>query len=251
MQLESLQADFAAALFDARLAPTIAPAWSGGGRTVERLALYRSNLLATWAKTLGAAFPVVRAIVGAEFFASLVHAYGRAHPSSSGDLNHFGADFASFIASCERTRSLPYLADVAALEWAVHRAYFAADSKPLSRARIAAQSAHELMKATFVLHPACAWIDSEFPIARIWQAHQEHSGVALPDSLSHAECALIARPGWQAIVVPSSRGEIAALAALRAGATMDDAIGAGLQAHAEFDFARGLLRWLDLELLVE
>jgi uncharacterized protein len=251
MQLENLQMDFSAALVDARLLRAIAPSWAGGERVLDRLALYRGNLLATWQKALSNAYPVVRAIVGADFFTSLVGAYGHTHPSTDGDLNRFGAHLAGFVASFERTRAMPYLADVAALEWTVHRAQHAADATPLSRAYIASLSASALLDATFSVHPAYAWLGSKFPIASIWQAHQSEATVALPNALAPGEYALVARPGWRPVVVASSRGEIAALAALRSGAAMETVIGEALQAEPGFDFSRSLVRWLDLDLLVE
>jgi hypothetical protein len=251
VQLEVLQADFAAALLDDGAAPALMPALhDAGGRTLERLALYRGNVQAAWDKALAVAFPVVRAIVGEEFFAALARAYGRAHPSSSGDLNMFGARFSGFVSRFEHTRSLPYLGDVAALEWEAHCAHCAADADALARERMAVISPHDLLRSRFVLHPALRWIESQFPVASIWRAHQPQTTVALPDRLDRREIALVARPRWRVEVVESSSAEIAALTQLRAGADMDGAIGAALGENNEFDFAKSLLRWLDLAILV-
>src|SRR5258706_1360254 len=100
--LERLQADFAAALIDSGAAAAVVPALvSRDARTLERIALYRGNVVAAWEKALANAYPVVRALVGDEFFHGLARAYGRAHPSASGDLNRFGARFAEFVAGFE------------------------------------------------------------------------------------------------------------------------------------------------------
>ena len=115
-RLDRLQADFAAALVEPSAAAALTPALVGHDAGVlGRLALYRGNVSAAWEKALANAYPVVRALVGNEFFGGLARAYGRAHPSVSGDLNHFGARFAEFIDGFEHARSLPYLGDVAAL----------------------------------------------------------------------------------------------------------------------------------------
>lgn len=252
MSLERLQADFAAALFDGdaalALLPELEPCTAFSAR---RLGLYRGNVHAAWDKALAHAYPVVRALVGEEFFAALARAYGRAHPSASGDLNEFGVHFSAFVHADERTQSLPYLPDLAALEWLVHRAHSAADAPLLARERMALISPHDLLVARFGLHPACTWRQSRYPIASIWRAHQPDTEVALPETLDRAECALVVRPQWRVEVVESSAGEIAALAQLRAGRAMDDAIGAAFDADAKFDFARTLVRWLDLSVLSE
>jgi hypothetical protein len=248
--LERLQRDFAAALLDGDTAAALAPSLLAGDRAGLRLALYSGNLDATWENTLARAYPVLRALLGAEFFAALARRYGRLHPSRSGDLNDFGGEFASFVSAFEHTQSLPYLADVAALEWRVHRAAFAADATPLRRERLAALSPDELLATRFALHPACAWLRSPFPVASIWLAHQE-SDVALPDTLDRGECALIVRPQWTAQALLARPGELAALQAIGDGEDIDGAIAAGLRAEPDFDFARLIVRWLDYNVIVE
>ena len=251
MPLEALQSDFSAAMFDARRAPALLPALKRRSeRTLDLIALYRGNLLAAWQKALSSAFPVVRALVGDEFFDALARVYGHAHPSGSGDLNRFGEHFAAFVADFEHTRELPYLGDVAALEWIAHRAHYAADAIPISRHQIARLLPHELLAARFELNPACAWLDSGFPVAQIWLAHQPGTKVALPESLERGDIVLVARPQWRVEVVRSSAGEIAALERLRDGETLQAAIEAAIEEQPGFDFAKTLPHWLDLSLLI-
>jgi len=216
----------------------------------ERLGLYRAGIAAAQRRALANAYPVVRALVGEEYFAGLADAYGRDHPSTSGDLNLFGASLASFVCGVPGVASLPYLADVATLEWAVHRAYFAADAVPLSGEHFATLTPEALLARCFALHPACAWVASEFPIVTMWQAHQRDSGVALPVDTSRAETALVVRPRWQVEVYLASVAEAAFLAALREGETLETAIAAGMATGETFDFAAALVRWLDAGVLV-
>ena len=248
--LDTLQRNFASAVLDADTAAALASALLCGERAEQRLALYRGNLHATWEKTLARTYSVVRALVGAEFFAALAQRYGAEHPSATGDLNDFGAEFSRFLSAFEHTQSLPFLADVAALERHLHRAHFAADAVPLRRERIAALSPNELLAARFALHPACAWLQSPFPVASIWLAHQD-ADVALPCTLDRGEFALIVRPQWTAQALVSRAGEIAALQAIGDGEDMDGAIAAGIRAEANFDFARMIVRWLDHNVIVE
>jgi len=251
-RLDRLQADFAAALVEPSAAAALTPALVGHDAGVlDRLALYRGNVSAAWEKALANAYPVVRALVGDEFFGGLARAYSRAHPSVSGDLNRFGARFGAFVDEFEHTRSLPYLGDVAALEWSVHVAHYAADPVALTRERIGALPPDELLMARFALHPACAWLRSRFPIASIWLAHQPQATAGLPDSLDRSELAMVVRPRWRVEVLLSSAGELAALAQLRNGADVEAAITAGLQAEPGFAFPKALVRWLDCSVLVE
>lgn len=251
LPLDRIQQAFAASLADPRDVEVQALLCGGDARLGDRFALYRGNVAAAREKALGAAFPVVSQLVGEEFFAALAREYARVHPSRSGDLNRFGERFAEFVAGFEHTRSLPYLGDVAALEWQVHRAHYAADAVALARDRLGSMPAEDLLGTRFVLHPACSWLASAFPIATLWNAHRPDSGVALPATTDRAEQAIVVRPRWRVEVVASSPAEIAALDCLRRGEDMGGAIGAAMAADPAFKFAPVLVRWLDLAILVD
>ncbi|MBS0193588.1 MAG: putative DNA-binding domain-containing protein [Proteobacteria bacterium] len=251
MRLESLQRDFAAALHDRTCTPTLLPSLlDPDGRAAERVALYRGNLVTAWRKALASAYPVLRAIVGTEFFDALAHVYGHAHPSVSGDLNHFGEHMPAFLADFAPAQSLPYLPEVAALEWLAHRAHYAADAISVSRNTIAALTPDALLDACFAVHPACTWLDSRFPLATIWRAHQLDADDVLPDQPSAGEIALVVRPYWRVDVVAAQPAEIAALAVLRRGEPLHMALAAALAIAPEFNLVQALPSWLDLHLLV-
>ncbi|WP_071651562.1 MNIO family bufferin maturase, partial [Duganella phyllosphaerae] len=121
---------------DALVAPDAAPPalslWRPHQHNDHRLTLYRGNLAATATKALAAAYPVIAALVGHAFFGALARAYVRAQPSQDGDLNRFGAQLGDFLDDFPPAATLPYLADMARLEWAVHRAHYAADAAPVT-----------------------------------------------------------------------------------------------------------------------
>ena len=58
--------------------------------------------------------------------------------SASGGLNELGGHLADFLPAFAPARELPYLADVARLEWLVHKAHYAADHPRRPRCRQAA-----------------------------------------------------------------------------------------------------------------
>lgn len=244
--LESLQADFSAALTGAAVPAHLAQALIGSeAHLAARLALYRRDVSSGWRNALALAFPVVLALVGADCFDGLAERYGRAHPSTDGDLHRFGAHFPAFVAVDAAVSGLPYLHDVAALEWAVHGAQRAADVAPLPRERLVALSPAGLLAARFAVHPACTWLASPHPIVGIWSAHQADATTGLDSIGAGPEYALVSRRRWRVTVTPITRGDVLALDALRAGADMDRTISAALLGDASFEFAKAFLRWLD------
>jgi uncharacterized protein (UPF0276 family) len=247
--IAGLQQEFAAALFaPGAEAPLLARLKDAGGE--HGLALYRGNLTSTWDKALSAAYPVLRQLVGDEFFSALSRAYGMAHPSDDADLNRFGATFAQFLEGFEHVAEYPYLPDMARLEWALHRAHFASDATSLDASALGALGPEQLEAAHFTLHPACTLLASRWAVAELWRAHQPDSGVEFPAEMAAPGFALATRPHWKAELAPLSHAAHAALAVLAAGGSFGAALDAAFDIEAEFDVAAHLQRWLELSLLV-
>ena len=244
MSLDALAAGQQA--FAAALLNTVAPLPSFAGEAVpQRFSLYRGNLSATWRRTLGHAYPVVLALVGEDFFGGLARAYGGRYPSDSADLNQFGDRFADFLAAFPPVDELPYLPDMARLEWAVHLAHYAADAPGLAPEALAALHPDQLEARRFSLHPACALLASDWQVAALWRAHQEGEGQgAFPPDLRAASCALICRPRWKAQVLVVDAAAHAALLALQRGQTFGAALDAAFGLDPAFDLAAHLRQWL-------
>ncbi len=242
----SLQAAFSHALFDAAQEPPVRAAIRADG---ERLALYRGNLTAGWDKVLSAAYPVIRQLVGEEFFSALARAFGMAHPSDSPDLNQFGAHFARFLAGFEHVAAYPYLPDMARLEWALHRAHYAPDAPALDGAALGALDPAAFEQAHFSLHPACTLIASDWAVVPLWFAHQDGSGVAFPADLAQASCGVVARPALRAVLTELSAAAHGALSALAAGSPMGEALDTAFTIDDDFDMTTSLQQWLALGLL--
>lgn len=191
--LGPLQAGFLDAVVDPAL-ESRAPAIRGGRLApAERLAIYRNNLHSNWRAALADTFPVVARLVGDGFFGEAARRYALAYPSRSGDLHAFGADFAAFLGAYPYARDLPYLRDVARLEWSWHEAFHAADAEPIDLAALARIPEDRHGDIRFALHPTVRLVDSEFPILAIWEANQpERDGT--PGRLEGADAVIVHRP---------------------------------------------------------
>ena len=134
LALPELQRAFAAAILADETA-TLSPLVRADGIAPERrIQVYRNNSLITLAEALKATFPVVCRLVDERFFDYAARAFIRAHPPRQPRLADYGEEFADFLAGFEPARSLPYLPDVARLEWAINLAYHAADREALRQA---------------------------------------------------------------------------------------------------------------------
>lgn len=235
--LARLQADFAAAVageiprdFEAYLAgdPAIA---------LARLAVYRRACAANRNGALLAAYPVVARIVGVSFFAEAALQYSRALPPGDADLNRHGAEFAEFLASYPHASAMPWLPDVARLEWAGHEALLAADAPPFDFAGLAAVPEEEQARLVFTLHPGVRLVRSAWPVLAVWEANQPDRDGS-PERDSGADDVLVWREDNRLRMALLSPGEAAIVAGLASGRPLGDIAGPG----CEEDFAAMLAR---------
>jgi hypothetical protein len=136
----------------------------------ERLDVYRNNFFASLTNALRLSFPAVHRLVGEEFFDALAQSFIAAEPPQSAYLNAYGAGFADYIAQFPAASSLPYLADVAGLEWAVNRALHAPDVQPLKAEEFAAIAGVAPEHLVLTPHPSIGLLHFDRPIEEIWRA---------------------------------------------------------------------------------
>src|SRR6267378_6124166 len=93
-----------------------------GVAAAARLSVYRNTFIGTLTNALRLSYPAVHRLVGVEFFETSARMFIEGQPPRSAYLDEYGAAFPEFLARFPAATSVPYLADVARLEWAVNRA---------------------------------------------------------------------------------------------------------------------------------
>lgn len=134
------------------------------------LAVYRSNAQQLAARSLQAAYPVLTLLLGADSASVLARALWHAHPPQRGDMAQWGADLADFIAQDTQLKALPYLPDVARVEWALHQTASLADIAP-DLPSLQHLVDHDLDRLTCRLAPGVCAVASQWPIAALMHAH--------------------------------------------------------------------------------
>jgi hypothetical protein len=243
--LRELQLGFVAALYgEAGPPPDCA-----GEQAAQRLDIYRDNLRGAFAKALRLEFPVVEKLLGTEQFAALAADYQQAQPSRSGDLQHVGAAFASYVA--QRCAGTPHArcAAVAELEWALQEAALAADAAALQPAQLRGLDPHDYGELRLRLHPACRLLRSRHPVQALWEAAMDPAAPVASTAPDGGELLLVRRAPQGVVVDRLDAGEWALLAALADGQTLGIALEAALAAEAGFDLTACLQRCIARGLL--
>ena len=185
----SMSAAFAHALLrpDASC-PAGLKTWNGSD-PAKRFAVYRNNVVVSLVDALADSFPVVQALVGEDFFRAMAAEFARGNPPRSPVLAWYGAGFADFVEGFPPAAGLPYLADVARLEWLRVEAWHAADADPLPLAEIGALLADETALPTLrlALHPSLRVLRSAHPVVSLWAAHQAEDTAAALGAIDFAE----------------------------------------------------------------
>ncbi|WP_373973951.1 putative DNA-binding domain-containing protein [Chitinibacter sp. SCUT-21] len=214
-------------------------------RYAERMRHYRANCRLNRIAALQATFSTVNQLVGDEFFRAMAREYVDDTPASSANLHAMGDDFAAFIAQFAPSESLPFLSDVARLDWARWLAHLADDVQALQISDLATLAEDDFGAYRLTPHPSLQLVQSSrWPLADILAMHQ---GGAAADLNTGGQQLLISRNQWQAI----SSGQWALLNALVQGATVNAALDAALMVEADTNVNQVLLWLFSQDLLLK
>lgn len=213
------------ALFSAGLLDPGHPAPAGltdglGRPAKRRYDVYRNNVSASLIDALEQGFPVVARLVGRDFFRAVAAVHVRSEPPRSPVMHLYGADFPAFLQDFAPAQALPYLADVARLEYAIRLAYHAADAGPIAATALARLEPEALSGTRLHFAPAVQVVTSRHPILGIWRANTDPTGQTVTPG---AEAVLVARPDFDPRVSLIPAPVLPILAALRAGTPLGPA----------------------------
>lgn len=223
LALLDLQRAFAAGLRDE---PHGADAWAEGGgiAAAARLRVYRNNARAVFERALEATFPVMRERVGQDYFRQLAHFYRLTYPSTAGDLHEVGRHFARFLRVHLADGPYQWLAELAALEWAVAEAGVAAESTAAEAAVLAGVDAESAAGVRLRLVPSLQLVSAGVPVLSVWRANQPGAGRETVDLGTGPEFVLVHRTVDGLNLRRLQAAESAFIEAIAGGATLEAAV---------------------------
>ena len=238
--LLELQRGFTASVFDEGNASFSSKVRDGRFPGERLLQIYRNNTFSSLTAALHDVYPVVTRLVGKEFFRFAADQYIHQHPSTSGNLHDFGGRFAAFLATFAPAVTLPYLPDVARLEWAYHRVFHAAGHAPLPIDQLAKVPSAQHGHLVFELHPATRLLESDYPVLRIWQANQPEAANERIDLGEGGERLLVFRRDLEVEFKRLSAGEYVLLRAFSFARRFAEASATALAAEPQLDLSEVL-----------
>lgn len=176
--------------------------------------VYRSNLLANASRALEISFPTLSQLLSTQGTQALAALYYDDHPLLVGDWGEWGEHLAIWLSQQEILHDIPYLADVARLDWFCH-SIERSETPENTAASIAMLDAIDSNFLRLKPTSHLAVMVSRFPLLEIWQAH--HASEESRDywlSLANRPLAagtqqylLITREHWRAAPITISSEE--------------------------------------------
>lgn len=223
LALRDLQAAFAAYVVGADRADLVAEAVGDSVSAEARLRIHRHHIAHSLGSALAATFSTVHALVGDAFFRGMAQRFVGETPPAQPVLAEYGAGFPVFVAGYEPAASLPYLADIARLDWALNVAFHS----PVSQ--------------------GATLISSRYPLDRIWAAAQPGASADTVDLGDGGVDLLVLRRSDDAAFIVMTSGEAAFVAAIAEGRSVEGAAERALQADPTFDQSTAFARLPGLE----
>jgi hypothetical protein len=238
LSLRESQEQFYRAIFDKNQKVT--------GIDNSRLNIYRQTIFHSLQNALSTSYPVIGRLVGTEFFRFLAQQYIQQYPSVSGDLNRYGDAFFQLLQALPEVAELPYLADIAQLEWLVQLAENARDSSAFPIEKLMAVAPEHYPCLQFFLNPSVFLLSSQYPIADIWLANQADNdgSVELQTGKFYT---LIQRHDYQVTVTTLTAEQWAFLTAIEQGTSF----GAICESLADIDIGALLQHFIAQSVLVD
>ncbi|HEX6102718.1 MAG TPA: DNA-binding domain-containing protein [Alphaproteobacteria bacterium] len=165
--LAELQRRFHAAVLEGREGSVASLIEGDGIAPDRRLQIHRNAARLLLIEALTANFPATCRMVGGEFFTHAAAEFIRRHPPRLPRLAEYGAELPDFLASFPPAATLPWLSDLARLEWAMLACQEAEEGLALTAADLEERAPETLPQLRFAPHPACRLLASPWPVDRI------------------------------------------------------------------------------------
>jgi len=194
---------------------------------LERLTIYAGGYLERTREALADVYEAVEHVLGPRRFTELARAYASRYASHDYNLSLRGRHLPEFLAQHTPSRDLPFLPDLARLEWLICLAFHAFDEPPSfgpaqDGARVTGLSLDEWDRAHFAFQPSVGCVASAWPIRDVWEARARPVADVNIDLVNRPQRVLVFRRDTHVVCELLDEGPHRVLEALLSGRTLGD-----------------------------
>ena len=169
---------------------------SHGNNSLDRFNIYRNNVFVSLTEAIASSFPACFALVGENFFNALARAYIDEVMPQSPLIYLYAEKFPDFLQNFTPAKKIPYLADLARLEWEFLKSTHAKDAVPLMIDELQKIEADHMPICCFTMHPSLFIGQSNWQIADLW-IKIRHDPARSIEKIEETQFYLIIRPHLQ------------------------------------------------------
>ncbi len=172
----------------------------------RRLIVYKNTSSLTLKHCVKDIYPMCEKLLDENAFSQLVERFIKTHPNKRRDLTFYGDQFYQYLALNLACQHLPFLADLAELEWAIYRAYYADDDPIWPQQSFVNASAKRIDDITLCLSDSISLLVSGWPTLKFYQHLNDdtifdidtrHSYLIVHRKHSHGEAEEIPVEAWR------------------------------------------------------
>ena len=214
-----------------------------------RLQIYQNNVIGSLTRAMQLTYPLIVILTGEGFAESVMRSFVRQNPPRESCLARYGEGFDRCIESYAPARDLPYLADIARLEWAMNESFYATDDSALDPSDLQNVPGCELAEMTLRLRSSVRLMESSWPLLAIREfCLRDNRDESETLDLDQGGCrVMIYRPALSVEVESVDLPEYAFLQGIQEGSPLGNILERVLQTHPDFDFQVFLQKHLLLE----
>jgi hypothetical protein len=215
-----------------------------------RLAVYTQGYPARIAESLREAFPATAHILGDGSFASLTERYLAQVPAAQRNLNYVGSALPELLKSDPLADELPFLPDLARLEWAVTQCFHGDPADPLDTSQCATWSMDDWASARIGFQPHMDLVCSAWPLSDLREArHTDRPDIDV-DLVDRSDHVLVYRDGFEVVEESVDETEATAIQQLRAGGDLGEVTASLAAAGVRAETVNTLFgRWVSVGLV--
>ncbi|MGB1255794.1 MAG: putative DNA-binding domain-containing protein [Thiolinea sp.] len=171
--LRELQTAFASSIFTNDRKMFSEQVFAQGQLSAEqRIGIYRNSVHGILWQYLASLYEVCDQLLGEKFFEQLSDEFIDHHPPASPFLSDYGEQLPSFMRAHEALSDMPWISDIAAVEWARHAAWNDVNQPTVDFNQLAMLPPEQQLELRFRLPNSARLIRSPYATHAIWLAHQ-------------------------------------------------------------------------------
>ncbi len=213
-----------------------------------RLKIYRNHIVTTLSNVLVMNFPLVEILTGTNFLKTAAKLYLFDNPPTEPCLDRYGNSFPEFLANYKYASHLPYLSDIARLDWKMNETRIAKDDNSLQRSDLAEIAPEAYETIIFKLKKSVRLISSPFPLDKIYSlCGEKEDNEDVLDISPEKTYILITRYNWEPQIRNLKESEYNFFLLLQEEKPLGIALEEILKNYPEFNFVDFLQNYIELE----